>query len=560
MLRNLEIWNYALIERLELEFGPGLTIITGETGAGKSIMLGALGLVMGGRSDTKVIADTGSKSVVSATFTDVDPELRTLLEERGIDWLENETGESELTVRRELSASGRSKIYVNDRAVTLQTLQTIVPRLIDIHSQHANTKINNPAERLKIIDELAANAELRKKYREAYDAYVALRRRIIKIREQREQSVRNLDFLTFQLSLLDKLQPKIGELTEIERKFEILSDAAETREQLAKLIGLLSDQGAGVGMLLSEAIQTLDRTPIVAEISQSDGPSISERLRRIAIETKDIAETIDEVFASVDSDPAAADKLSARMNAYYEAIKHFKVKEADELVAIHDSLKIQVTNAGGNSSDLTELERQSHQLAKQLKEVAENLTESRIKSAEKFSEDLRQKAYPLGLPNIQFEARINKKKLSSDGQDEVEFLCSFNKNGKHQPESEIASGGEISRMMLSLKAIMAGHINLPTIIFDEVDTGVSGEIADKMGSMMRDISADMQVIVITHLPQVAAKGSRHFKVFKKDCDTRTVTHVRELDLDGRVRELATMISGSEVTDAALKAARSLLKL
>ncbi len=573
MLKNLIIRNYALIEHLDLEFGPGLTIITGETGAGKSIMLGALSLVMGGRADTKVISDGGSKSVVEALFTDVDEELIPFFEEKGIDWVAGADGVSEMTIRRELTASGRSKVFVNDTSVTLQTLAVIVPRLIDIHSQHANAKINDPSERLRIIDAMAGNDELRAEYLSLFNDYVEVRRRIKTRKELLARSAENIEFLQFQLEQLDKLNPKAGELKEIERRFEVLSDADEIKGRLSMLASMLGDSDRGVQSMLAEASGLADKIDFnllgsetegdgenePADSSFSDAASgITARLRALIVEAKDIYETVDDYNSRIDTDPAALARLSDRMNLYYETVKRFRVKDADELAALHADIRRQVSEVSLGDDEIPEMEREARRLAHELKQKADQLTATRVKSAENFSRKLCDTARPLGLANINFEARVSTRKLTATGQDEVDFLCSFNKNGQPKPIGDIASGGEIARMMLSLKSILAGHINLPTIIFDEVDTGVSGEIADKMGSMMHDVAQNMQVIVITHLPQVAAKGDMHFKVYKQDGDTRTVTHVRQLTVDDRIRELAAMISGSEVSEAAPSAARALL--
>ena len=466
-------------------------------------------------------------------------------------------------MRRELTASGRSKVYVNDSPVTLQTLSAIVPRLIDIHSQHANAKINDPAERLRIIDSLAGNSELLADYRMVFNEYVELRRAIKARRERMAATAKNIEFLRFQLEQLDRLAPKRGELKEIERRFEVLSDADEIKERLYALASILGDSDRGVQSLLGEAVSAADKIDfrlLGMKSEDADGVSgIVERLRALIIEAKDIYETVDDLNSSVDTDPAALAKLSARMNLYYETVKRFRVREADDLVALHEDVRRQVADVTLGDSELPEMESEARRVAHELKLKADELTETRVRCAAEFSRLLCETARPLGLANIKFTAEVGPRKLSASGQDEVEFLCSFNKNGTPKPIGDIASGGEISRMMLSLKSILAGHINLPTIIFDEVDTGVSGEIADKMGDMMHAVSHDMQVIVITHLPQVAAKGDAHFKVYKTDADTRTVTHVRQLTVDDRIRELAAMISGSEVSEAALSAARALLK-
>lgn len=567
MLRNLIIKNYALIESLDLEFGPGLTIITGETGAGKSIMLGALSLVMGGRADVRVISDGGSRSVVEAIFSDIDPELRPLLEEKGIDWVTGTDGVSELTVRRELSVSGRSKVFINNTSVTLQTLSQIVPRLIDIHSQHANAKINNPDERLRIIDSLAANEEIRAEYRILFSEYADTRRRIKNIREEMARTAANADFLRFRLEQLDRLNPKTGELAEIESRFEVLSDAGDIKERLQNLSGILGDSDSGVQSLLGEAAALADKIDFrlldkAGSLTHDDGVApdpVSIRIRQLLVEAKDLYETVEDYNSSVETDPAALARLSERMNLYYDTVKRFRVKDADELVTMHADIRRQLAEADADGGELPALEREAHSLAGELRAKAEQLSKTRRACAEEFSRLICDTARPLGLANINFSAKVSSRKLTITGQDEIDFLCSFNKNGVLKPISDIASGGEISRMMLSLKSIIAGHINLPTIIFDEVDTGVSGEIADKMGRMMRDVASDMQVIVITHLPQVAAKGNEHFKVYKTDSDSRTVTRVRRLTVDERIHELAAMISGSEVGEAALSAARDLLR-
>lgn len=559
MLSSLSIRNYALIENLSLEFGPSLSIITGETGAGKSIMLGALSLVLGGRADTRVASKAGGKTVVEATFSGVDPAMRPLFEERGIDWVESPDGLAEITVRREINASGRSKIFVNDNSVTLQTLSMITPSLVDIHSQHANARINDPAVRLSIIDSIADNEELRREYRELFSEYVSLHRRIVQRRENMERNRQNLDVMRFRLGELDKLNPKKGELAEIERRFELLSDADEFREQLSRLSYLIGDSEGGAQSKVSEAAGLARKyAASLSDSNDSENMPVADRLQQILVELKDISGIAEDAYSAIDTDPATLSKLSDRMNRYYEAMKAFGAKEADELAEMHQRLKREVAELSGEDDLLPQMERESRRLAATLKEHADRLSASRAEAAENFSRLVEETARPLGLPNVSFHAVVGRRKLSASGQDDVEFLCSFNKNGSPAPLQDIASGGEISRMMLSLKSVVASYMNLPTIIFDEIDTGVSGEIADKMGDMMHDMGERMQVVVITHLPQVAAKGEEHFKVFKTDTEDRTVTDVRRLTMEERIREIAGMISGSEVGEAALSAARSLL--
>lgn len=556
MLQTLRIRNYALIDSLDLEFGPGLSIITGETGAGKSIMLGALSLLMGGRADTRVISDAAAKSVVEAGFSDVDPALAPLFEERGLEWSAPDgNAPGEIVIRREISGSGRSKVYINDTAVTLQTLSAIAPRLIDIHSQHANAEINSPAMRLEIIDAMAGNAAGRDEYLALYRSYVSLRRRINSLKEAAKKIAENEEFLRFRLEGLEKLRPKTGELAQIERRYEMLSDADDIKEHLCTISSLLGDNGRGalscVGDALSEASK-LDLS-LFGESAQFEA-----RLKALAIELKDLCDTAEAVNSEVDTDPGMLSRLSDRMNAYYDAVRRYKVEDADSLVTLYDELKAQLVYAAGGDDEIPRLEKEARATALRLKEAAVRLTESRREAATRFAATVEETARPLGLPNVRFEVDFTETKMTPSGKDAVDFLCSFNKNGVPGPVSKIASGGEISRMMLSIKSILAGNMHLPTIIFDEVDTGISGGIADRTGAMMQAMGLDMQVIVITHLPQVAAKGVAHYKVYKRDEGERTVTRVRVLTDEERVSELAGMISGASVTPEALSAARALL--
>ena len=560
MLKSLVIDNYALISHLELEFAPGLTIITGETGAGKSIILGALSLVMGGRADTRYISDGTTKSVVDALFENVDPDLRPLFEEKGIDWIDD-GGAPSISVRREISASGRSRVFVNDQPVTLQTLTAIAPRLIDIHSQHANIRISDPAERLHILDTLSDNATLRTEYQQLFNDYVETIHEIKVRRDARTRAAKNIDFLRFRLSQLNTLSPSKGELAEIERRFEALSDANDIKERLAALSSLLGDNPAGMQSILPQAAAIADKINFAIldpKLTADASASIPQRLRNLLSECRDIYETIDDLNASLDTDPASLERLSARMNLYYEQIRQFNVASADELVDLYEDLKRQVAVADDSDDQLPMLESKAHALAADLKRLAADLSESRRHGAECLQDKICELARPLGLPNINFKVEVASRKLCPSGQDEVKFLCSFNKNGQLLPIDAVASGGELARTMLSLKAILARYVNLPTIIFDEVDTGVSGEIADKMGKMMHDMARNMQVMAITHLPQVAAKGDAHFKVFKRDEDARTITMVTPLSPEMRVREIAAMISGSEVSEQAISAAKALL--
>lgn len=555
MLSKLSIRNYALIDSLELEFDSGLTIITGETGAGKSIMLGALSMIMGGRADSRVIADGGSKSVVEASFAFPPASLEQTFAENDLDW-----NAEELLIRREIASNGRSRVFINDVPVTLSVLASISGYLIDIHSQHENARLTSQTAQLEIIDSVSDNEKLRKRYAEAFRRFVEIRNRVKRIRQEQDRMRENREYLQFQYEGLKTLSPKRGELETIEKRFELLSDADEIRERLQYFRSLLGDNDRGALDLLRTAKAEADRVDysLVGIETDEDTPAIPERLEDVIVELQDMYETIDDAVLRVDADPAVLEKLSRRMNEYYDAVKQYRVKTADELVDMLEKIGSQLDVIETGGEELPMLEKEGKRVASEVKELAVRLTESREEGARRFSRVVTETARPLGLSNLDFSVNIAAGKMGPTGQDRVEFRCSFNKNQVAGPIAGMASGGEMSRLMLTIKRVLAGRMNLPTIIFDEIDTGVSGEIADKMGEMMVDMSRDMQVMAITHLPQVAAKGDSHFKVFKKDEETRTLTHVRRLDEEARVREIAAMMSGSEVGDAALNNARVLL--
>ncbi len=555
MLSKLSIRNYALIDSLELEFDSGLTIITGETGAGKSIMLGALSMIMGGRADSRVIADGGSKSVVEASFAFPPASLEQSFAENDLDW-----NAEELLIRREIASNGRSRVFINDVPVTLSVLASISGYLIDIHSQHENARLTSQTAQLEIIDSVSDNEKLRKRYAEAFRRFVEIRNRVKRIRQEQDRMRENREYLQFQYEGLKTLSPKRGELETIEKRFELLSDADEIRERLQYFRSLLGDNDRGALDLLRTAKAEADRVDysLVGIETDEDTPAIPERLENVIVELQDMYETIDDAVLRVDADPAVLEKLSRRMNEYYDAVKQYRVKTADELVDMLEKIGSQLDAIETGGEELPMLEKEGKRVASEVKELAVRLTESREEGARRFSRVVTETARPLGLSNLDFSVNIAAGKMGPTGQDRVEFRCSFNKNQVAGPIAGMASGGEMSRLMLTIKRVLAGRMNLPTIIFDEIDTGVSGEIADKMGEMMVDMSRDMQVMAITHLPQVAAKGDSHFKVFKKDEETRTLTHVRRLDEEARVREIAAMMSGSEVGDAALNNARVLL--
>lgn len=556
MIRQLSIHNYALIDSLDLEMAEGLTILTGETGAGKSVMMGAISLLMGERADSKVLANREGKAVVEGVFDGVSAQIKDIFDANDLDW-----NDGQIIVRREISANGRSRAFINDTPVTLPLLVEVAGGLVDIHSQHSNRLLSRPDYQLSIIDAIADNSEMLADYRKDFMRFVGLRNKIRKIRDAFEKSRENREFRAFQLEQLTKINPRKGELEEVERTYDILSDADDLRNRLASASYLLSTADDSALTLVGNAGEGLDGIDFsLFGASEGDGqPGILERLRNIYIELKDIGDTLSRISSGIESDPVRLAKADSRLKELYEAVKRFKVADYDQLVDLYTSLKEEGTGGAEKIDELNALEKEAKALGETLKSKAEVISRSRIEAAAKFEKILTEDARPLGLKNLRFSAVMTQGKLTQDGKDSVEFLCSFNKNQPLMPLSQTASGGEMARLTLCIKAITANKLKLPTVIFDEIDTGVSGDIADRMGSMMAQISSGMQVFAITHLPQVAVKGNSHLLVYKHDEQDRTVSNVRILNHEERVREIARMLSGKEINEAALDNARALLK-
>lgn len=555
MIEKLSITNYALIDSLEINFEEGLSIVTGETGAGKSVMLGAIGLVLGERTYSGALEGRTGKAVIEATFNKVSPRLKEIFTDHDLDW-----NEGNLIVRREISANGRSRAFINDTPVTLQVLEDIAGQLVDVHSQHSNRLLSIPSHQLWIIDSVANSFQLLGEYRKNFRSFADLRSRIKKIKETAAKNRENREFIEYQLEQLNKLNPKRGELAEVERSFDLLSEADEMRSRLSECYGVLQGNEISALSLISRGMEQLEAVnlPLLEGPLDIEEDSILYRLKEVYIELKDISETIEEFSTNIDSDPSKLARVAARLQELHEAGKRFKVSGDNGLADLRDDLNYKLKTIVDGDVDVAELEKEGKILASTLRRQADELSELRERAAKSFAEELMSKAKPLGLKNLNFEVRNTRGKLGIDGQDNIEFFCSFNKNVNPQLLSKIASGGEMSRLTLCIKAMIAGRMKLPTVIFDEIDTGVSGEIADRMGSMMADISNDMQVIAITHLPQVAAKGRNHYLVYKSDEKDRTVSNVRQLSFEDRVRELARMLSGKRINPEALANAMSLL--
>lgn len=548
MLGKLTIDNYALINHLELDFSSGFTIITGETGAGKSIMLGALGLLRGGRADTRVVADKTGKSIVEAKFLSDSGDIRSFFEREALDW--NEDG---IIVRREISATGRSRAFINDTPVNLTQIAELTDSLIDIHSQHENRMLADTQRQLDIIDIFSENAALRNQYSGAFQKAVKLRNRIKSLKRDFENIKARKEMIEYQYNILQELNPVKGELPEIEKRHELATQADELKSSLGEFIDTLAGEETGALDLLYSARSHAEKGGL-----DKLGKSFAQRLESLTVELRDIVAAAEDSLEGMDIDSEMIGKLSERMNLYYDAMRQFRVTDPDRLVEIKNELAEELGLIGGDDNSLLKLEAEAREANKELKRLGDELSASRRVGAEAFAGMVERKAIPMGLSNLKFEVELAQGKFTNTGQDIVSFMAAFNKNRDMNRIDKVASGGEMSRLMLAIKSVLAGRMNLPTIIFDEVDTGVSGEIADKMGDMMLEMSERMQVIAITHLPQVAAKGATHFKVYKNDEEGKTHTHVARLSEDMRVREIAAMMSGKDVSEAALQNARGLL--
>lgn len=551
MLESLHISNYALIDSIDIEFNKGLNIITGETGAGKSIILGALGLLLGVRADSRTIARSDSKSVIEAKFNVAcNTTLSTYCRENDIEW-----DEDQMILRRELSPSGRSRAFINDSPVTLTAMQQVGRMLIDIHSQHQNQLLSEPQFQLRIIDAIAGNGERLETYAGLYADLKSAMRRFKSTKSALVRDRDNAEFMEFQLQQLDELDPKAGELQELETELETMSSQTELRAYLTEASETISE---GHTSILSQ-LRKLQDTCAEIENLFSDDDRINERLEAVGIELNDIAETI----TDLNSETATAsqediDFVEKRIDRIRTLMRKHSVDSDAELAAIRENLRSRLDALADSKNVLTELEHEVRSAHKRALEAAREISTHRQQAAEKFAATLTETAMPLGMKNLRCVIDVAKSDLGPDGIDNVEFRFAFNKSQEPIPISGAASGGEISRLMLSVKSIVASLFELPTIIFDEVDTGVSGDVASRMGRMMSQMSDNMQVITITHLPQVASRGSSHFKVYKEDDETSTHTNIIRLTPEQRIGELALMLSGDPNNAAARATATTLL--
>lgn len=552
MLQSLHISNYALIDRIDIEFGPGLNIITGETGAGKSIMLSALGLLLGERADLKVIRDRNHKSVIEASFTvDGYITLKQLFAENDIEW-----DDQICLLRRELAPSGRTRAFINDSPITLTQLRAVAMMLVDLHSQHQNLLLATPEYQLSIIDSLANNQERLNIYEGLYNDY---KNAVARYRRQRrliEQSLEDEEFTRFQLSQLEEMNLVAGEQEELENERDLLTNIEQVKSTLATIINALDgEDGDALSLIRTATDQAQSLTSTIAESKH-----LTERLDTLRIELQDIADTFSDYDSNINADPTRLIAVEDRLNDIYALQRKHHVDSVEALIAIRDNLREKLMTITHGDQQLHELETAAKHAKHRAMEAAREISKVRIDEATRFADALRERAIPLGMKNLVVEIRVEQCEMTRTGIDKVEFLFAFNKNQTPLPVGDTASGGEISRLMLCIKSLVASKMQLPSLIFDEVDTGVSGDVANRMGQTMLDMAGNMQVIAITHLPQVAAKGTTHFKVYKEDDETSTNTRIRCLTEAERIDELALMLSGDMHDEAARAAAKSLLSI
>ncbi len=550
MLRNLTIDNYALIDRLDIDFDDGLSVITGETGAGKSIILGALSLVLGSRADSKVALDASSKCVVEATF-DVEPyRLEALFDELDVDY------SASTIVRREILPNGKSRAFVNDTPVGLQQLRTLTSRLIDIHSQHENLMLSNSDFQLDIVDTLADTADDLHKYTDLFNRYRDTRQQLRSLRDESDRFLAEKDYIEHQLSELVAANLVDGEQQSLEEEQNLINHSQEVIETLSSIIASLDGEESGVLSLLKSASTHIGRL----EKYINRASEFADRINSSFVELKDIASELSSIIESTEFSEERKHFIDDRLNLIYSLQQKHRVASVTHLLDIQNDFARRLDLIENFDDRISSLQKQIDELEKQLSAAAEHLSERRRAVGSLIEQKTETMLHELGMPNGRFEVSFSvTHDFTSRGRDKIEFLFSANKNRSPQPVAEIASGGEISRLMLVIKSLVAASQALPTIIFDEIDTGISGEIARKMGEIMQTMSASMQVVAITHLPQIASKGKTHYKVFKDESGETTQTRIACLTADERIVEIAEMIAGKNPSRSALDSARELLE-
>ncbi len=557
MLKELHIRNFALIDRLDIDFESGFSVITGETGAGKSIVLGAIGLLMGQRADTKAIKTGEQKCSIEAHFNLSAYDMQEWFDGNEIDF-----DADDCIIRRELTASGKSRGFINDTPATVHQMKELGEMLMDVHSQHQNLLLQKEDFQLNTVDIIANNTKERDEYVKAFRELHAAEKTLAELKASISSNQKNEEFMRFQLDELTAANLVDGEQEELEQEQESASHTEDIKSALYEADTLLNGDNNDIISNLKQVCSSIDSiTSVFPQVNE-----LSERLESAYIEIKDIASDISNALDDVEFDPAKLEYINSRLDTFYSLEKKYQKDSIAELIEERDRLQQAIDAIDNSDEELKEQTAKVAALQKKAQQLADVLTKTRTKAAKTVEEEIHKRLTALGMPNVQFAVELTTNKandsthLTKDGQDKIAFMFSANKGMALRPVSQVASGGEIARVMLSLKAMISGAVKLPTIIFDEIDTGVSGKIAEKMADIMKEMGeANRQVISITHLPQIASKGSFHYKVEKHDTDNGTTSLMRRLSEEERIHEIAQMLSGENITDAALTNARELLK-
>lgn len=550
MLKHLYIKNFTLIDELDISLYEGFSVITGETGAGKSIILGAIALLLGQRADSKTIKQGAEKCVIEAHFDLSRYNMQAFFDENDIEY-----DADDCIIRRELTAAGKSRAFINDTPVALSMLKELGDQLMDVHSQHQNLLLNKQDFQLEVVDIIADDAAQLAKYQQTYTAYQAAEKELAELQAAIERNRENRDFLQFQYEELENAHLVEGEQEELEQRSDTMEHSEDIKSALYTTDNALSADQNGVIEQLRSSLSALRSIEAVY-------PEVGDLIQRIDssyIDLKDVAHEISSLLESVDFDPAELDQVNNRLDRIYELEKKYHVDAIEALIEKREMLHQQLQAIENGDESLDEVKARVSQLEAQARKEAEALTKLRTKAAKKIEDEMQKRLVPLGMPHVRFSIQLTTIELGINGCDRVSFLFSANTSTPLQPVSQVASGGEIARVMLSLKAMISGAVKLPTIIFDEIDTGVSGKTAEMMAQIMKEMGGHgRQVISITHLPQIAALGSVHYKVEKNETANGTTSKMRQLDADERVREIAQMLSGSDVSEAAIQNAKALL--
>lgn len=551
MLKEVHIRNYVLIDRLDIDFSDGFSVMTGETGAGKSIILGAMNLLLGGRADSKTLSQGADKCTIEGRFSINGYGLEQFFLDNDLDFDPDDT-----IMRRELSAQGKSRAFINDTPVTLTQLRDLGCRLIDIHSQHQNLALGTQSFQLDVVDTIASNSQAKELYMQSFDKWTELKNRLASLKAEFESDNTDREYLEFQLEGLDSARLKEGELEELEQESDMLNHAEEIKQDLFRASEIMTADEDGSVQRLRSALQSLRS----AQKNFNQCTELADRLDSCIIELKDIADTVQDLEEDVSFDPARLEQVNERLDLIYSLLKKHKKENITQLLELAESIRTRLDRTGSYEFDIEQLTRQTESVRKEMEARAQELTATRRKAAEVIIKDIKELLQPLGIPNVQFNVDLQPSQAyDRTGHDDVRFMFSANKAVPMQELAAVASGGEIARVMLCIKSLVAGVRSMPTIIFDEIDTGVSGAVAEKMALLMKQMAREgRQVLAITHLPQIAALGQRHYKVFKTDESDATHTRMAVLEGDDRIREIAGMMSGSTLTQAALDNAKALI--